>query len=84
MLSFSGIVTFPSAEELQAAALAAPLDRVMVETDSPFLAPVPHRGKSNQPANAAVVGEFLADLRSESVERVAEATLANARTFYGV
>lgn len=83
-LSFSGIVTFPSAGELQAAALAAPLDRIMVETDSPFLTPVPHRGKSNQPANAAVVGEFLANLRGEPVARVAEATSANARTFYGV
>ncbi len=83
-LSFSGIVTFPSAGGLQAAAIAAPLDRVLVETDSPFLAPVPHRGTSNQPANVVVVGEFIAGLRGEPVDLVAEATFANTRAFYGV
>lgn len=84
MLSFSGIVTFPSAQDLQAAAMATPLDRIMVETDSPFLAPVPHRGRSNQPANVAVVGAFIAELRGVAVEDVATATFTNACTFYGV
>ncbi len=82
MLSVSGIATFPSAVELRAAVASAPLDRLMVETDSPYLAPVPHRGERNRPALVARVGEELAALRSESVEAVAAATTANARAFY--
>ena len=84
LLSFSGIVTFGSAQELRAAALITPLDRLLVETDSPFLAPVPHRGKANQPGHVAVVGEFLAELRGESVEVLADATTRNASSLYGL
>ena len=73
-LSFSGIVTFKTAIELQAAALMCPLDRMMVETDSPYLAPLPHRGKPNQPANVALVGAFIANLRDLPVDTVASAT----------
>ena len=81
-LSFSGIVTFPSAEELREAALSTPRDRILVETDSPYLAPVPLRGKANQPANVAIVGEFLADLLSVPAEEFAAITTTNAKTLF--
>ena len=76
-LSFSGIVTFPSAGDLREAALLCPLDRMLVETDSPYLAPVPHRGKSNQPAFVRHVAEEVARLRGIDVEEVARATTDN-------
>ena len=81
-LSFSGIVSFRSAADVQAAARVCPLDRILVETDSPYLAPVPHRGKSNRPAWVSLVGEHLAALRNESVEAIAEATWSNAHRAY--
>ena len=74
-LSFSGIVTFKSADDVRAAAAAAPPDRVLVETDSPFLAPVPHRGATNEPAWVAVVGAAVAAARRESVEALAGRTI---------
>lgn len=77
-LSFSGIVTFKSATDVQQAALICPLERMLVETDSPYLAPLPHRGKPNQPANVALVGAFIATLRGEPVETIAQATSAAA------
>jgi TatD DNase family protein len=77
-LSFSGIVTFKGAPEVQAAAALCPLDRMLVETDSPYLAPVPHRGKPNRPAWVAHVGQHIADLRDIAVDEVAAATTANA------
>ncbi len=83
-LSFSGIVTFPSAKELQAAAKVAPLNRILVETDSPYLAPVPHRGKANKPALVSVVGQFLAEHIGISVEQLAEHTTRNAHDLYGI
>jgi TatD DNase family protein len=73
-ISFSGIVTFPSAPEVQQAASLCPLDRMLVETDSPYLAPVPYRGKPNQPAYVTHVGTFIADLRHEPVELVRQET----------
>jgi len=76
-ISISGIVTFKSAKDLQETAARLPLDRLLVETDSPFLAPVPHRGKPCEPAFVADTARFLADLRGESVEHLAEATSAN-------
>lgn len=82
VLSFSGIVTFPSATDLQAAAALCPLDRLLVETDSPYLAPVPHRGKRNQPAWVPVVGASIAAVRGIAVELVAEATWTNAERTY--
>ncbi len=84
MLSISGIATFPSAPELRAAVAAAPLERLMVETDSPFLAPVPHRGRRNRPALVARVGEEVAALQGRAVEEVAAATTATASSFYGL
>ena len=83
-VSFSGIVTFPSAVDLQAAAVACPLDRMLVETDSPYLAPVPFRGRPNQPAHVATVGTAIADLRNESILLVASATSSNTREVFGL
>ena len=76
-ISFSGIVTFPKAQELRDAAALCPLDRVLVETDSPYLAPVPHRGKSNRPALVPLVGVAVAEAMGRPVAEVAAATWAN-------
>lgn len=76
-ISFSGIVTFKSARELQEVAKNVPADRYLVETDSPYLAPVPYRGKSNQPAWTRHVAEFVAGLRETEVETIAEQTTNN-------
>lgn len=78
-LSFSGIVTFPSATDVAEAAVVCPDDRILVETDSPYLAPVPLRGRTNQPANVAVVGRFVADLKGRDHADFAARTSANAR-----
>jgi TatD DNase family protein len=78
-LSFSGIVTFKNAADLRDAALVCPEDRLLVETDSPYLAPVPHRGRQNQPAFVAVVGTAIAKLRGVEPEHLAAATSHNAR-----
>ena len=77
-ISFSGIVTFKSASEIQEVAKSVPLDRILVETDAPFLAPVPMRGKKNEPAFARHTAEFLAEMRGVSVETLAEQTTDNA------
>ena len=76
-VSISGIVTFKNARDLQDTAKAIPLDRLLVETDSPFLAPVPHRGQTCEPAFVADTAAFLAELRSEPLDQLAEATTAN-------
>lgn len=76
-ISISGIVTFKSARELQATAARLPIERLLVETDAPFLAPVPHRGKTGEPAFVADTARFLADMRGEDPEALAEATRAN-------
>jgi len=76
-ISFSGIVTFKSAESLREVALKVPADRLLVETDSPYLAPVPYRGKSNEPAWVKYVAECLAQLRQTSYEQFAEITTGN-------
>lgn len=76
-ISLSGIVTFKNAVELQDVAKKLPLDRILIETDAPYLAPVPHRGKTNRPAFVKHVAEFLAQLRGDSVENIAAATTAN-------
>jgi TatD DNase family protein len=81
-ISISGVVTFKNAELLREAVRSVPLERLHVETDSPFLAPVPYRGRANEPAFVTVVGEFVAELRGESFVEVREATRANtARLF---
>jgi TatD DNase family protein len=76
-ISFSGIVTFKTATSLQAVAKKVPFDRMLVETDAPYLAPVPHRGQTNQPAYVRHVAEFIAKLRHESLETIARMTTEN-------
>lgn len=76
-ISFSGIVTFKNAVELKEVARQVPADRMLVETDSPYLAPVPKRGKPNQPAYVRYVAEYLAELRGESFEDLAAVTTDN-------
>jgi TatD DNase family protein len=77
-LSYSGIVSFKAADDLRAAAALTPPDRVLVETDAPYLAPVPHRGRANRPEYVTFVGEALATARSESVAETARITSTNA------
>ncbi len=81
-ISISGIVTFKNAKELQDVVRKMPLDRLLIETDSPYLAPVPYRGKQNQPAYVKHVAEFIAELRGESVEKIAEQTTANFKALF--
>lgn len=81
-ISISGIVTFKNAKELQEVAAQIPADRLLVETDSPFLAPVPHRGKPCEPAFVRDTAEFVAELRGESLERLAHQTTANFHTLF--
>jgi TatD DNase family protein len=78
-LSFGGIVTFPKAVEVQAAARETPADRILIETDAPYLAPVPKRGKRNEPALMVHTAERLAALRGESIDEIARNTTANFR-----
>ncbi len=84
LLSFSGIVTFPSAEDLRTAALECPLDQLLIETDSPYLAPVPHRGKPNRPALVPLVGEKIAEVKGIPTVDVETATWATGAAFYGL
>ena len=82
-ISFSGIVTFKSARELKEVAQLVPLDRILIETDSPYLAPTPHRGKTNEPAWVMHVAEEIARLRGISVEAVGKATTDNFFRLFG-
>jgi len=83
-ISFSGIVTFKNALELKDVARRVPLDRMLIETDSPYLAPVPHRGKRNQPAFVRFVGEEIARLRAVDVATIAEHTSNNFFRLFGI
>jgi TatD DNase family protein len=76
-ISFSGIVTFKKATELQEVARRMPLDRILIETDSPYLAPVPHRGKLNDPSKVVHVAEMIATLRSTTTQEIEEASTNN-------
>jgi TatD DNase family protein len=76
-ISISGIVTFKNARDLQETAARLPIERLLIETDAPFLAPVPHRGKTGEPAFVADTARFLADLRGEEVEHLQEVTARN-------
>ncbi len=76
-ISFSGILTFKNAAEVQQAAMMAPADRILVETDAPYLAPVPHRGRANEPAFVRHTAEKLAELRGVTLDAIAETTTAN-------
>jgi len=81
-LSFSGIVTFPNANDVRAAVAICPLDRLLVETDAPYLTPVPHRGKPNRPALVTLVGAAVAEAKGTPVEKIASVTCANAEALY--
>jgi TatD DNase family protein len=83
-LSFSGIVSFASANDVRAAAAVVPRDALLVETDAPFLTPVPHRGTRNEPARLPIVGAALASARDEPIETVAEATRTNATRVFAL
>jgi TatD DNase family protein len=78
-LSFGGILTFPKSAAIQEAARATPADRILIETDAPYLAPVPHRGKRNEPAFMVRTAEKLAELRGVTVDEIAATTSANFR-----
>ena len=84
IISFAGNVSFKNAQNLRGAAAAVPADRLMVETDSPYLAPVPHRGEANEPSHVALVGEAVAIARGQDLGTVARQTTANARRFFGL
>jgi TatD DNase family protein len=83
-ISFSGIVTFKNAQALKEVAQRVPLERMLIETDAPYLAPVPYRGKTNQPAYVRYVAEEIARLRGTSVEEIAAATSDNFFRLFGV
>lgn len=83
-LSFSGIVSFKAADDVRAAAALVPTDRLLCETDAPYLAPVPVRGKRNEPAYLPHVGAALAAARAESIDQIAATTSANATALFGL
>ena len=84
-ISFSGILTFKTAADLREVAAFVPLDRMLIETDSPYLAPMPHRGKTNNPSYVPFVAQQIAQLKSLPIETIAEATSRNfERLFAGV
>jgi len=83
-LSIPGVVTFPKAQSLQDVVIRAPLDRLLVETDSPYLAPIPHRGKTNEPAFVLHTARKIAECRKEPFEEVAARTTQNARAVFRI
>jgi TatD DNase family protein len=83
-ISFAGVVTFPKALPIQAAARMVPLERLLVETDAPYLAPVPHRGKRNEPAFVLETARKVAELRGMALEEIAAATTENFRRLFGM
>jgi TatD DNase family protein len=83
-VSFSGILTFKNANEVRDAAKAFPLDRLLVETDSPFLAPIPYRGKKCEPSMVRATATKLAEIKHEPIERVAESTTRNSRALFRI
>ena len=83
-ISFSGILTFKSAKDLQAVAKALPLDKILIETDSPYLAPMPHRGKTNEPSYVRHVAEYLADLKELPLSEIQRVTSNNFFTLFNI
>ncbi len=83
-ISFSGIVTYKRSEELREAAKKIPKDKILIETDSPYLAPVPHRGKPNEPSYVKHVAETISDVRGISFDEIAEITKANAEKLFRI
>jgi TatD DNase family protein len=82
MISFAGNVTFPKAQQIRDAAVQVPMDRMLIETDSPYLAPVPHRGKRNEPAFVKETARKLGELRGLTAEQVGEQTTRNFYDFF--
>jgi TatD DNase family protein len=82
MISLAGNLTYPAAAAIREAAAYAPADRILVETDAPFLAPIPHRGERNEPALVAHTARFLADLRGLGAEELTAQTTANFHAFF--
>jgi TatD DNase family protein len=82
LVSFTGIVTFKNAQEVQHTAAAVPAGSFMVETDCPYLAPAPHRGKRCEPSHTRLVAEKIAELRGLPVEKIADETTATAQQFF--
>ena len=83
-ISFSGVLTFKAAEEIRSVARSVPMERLLVETDCPFLAPVPYRGKRNEPAFVVETAKKLAELKQVSVEEIAGVTTGNFRRLFGL
>jgi len=83
-ISFSGTVTFPKAKQIHECALKVPQDRFLIETDCPFLAPVPMRGKRNEPSFVEIIASRIADIRDESFSSVAKSSSTNARLLFGL
>jgi TatD DNase family protein len=83
-ISFSGILTFKNAEDLRECAREFPLEKLLVETDSPYLAPIPHRGKKCEPSMVRLTAAKLAEVKGISLEEVARVTTANARRFFRI
>ncbi len=84
MISFAGNITFPKAQPIRDAAKIVPLDRMLIETDSPYLAPVPHRGQRNEPAFVKEVARQIGDLRNLSPEEIGAQTTQNFYSFFGL
>lgn len=83
-ISFSGVLTFKTAEELRSVAQSVPMERLLIETDCPFLAPIPHRGKRNEPAFVIETAKKLAELKQTSIEEIADVTSGNFRRLFGL
>ena len=83
MISFSGAITFPKSAALRDVVKNVPLDRILIETDSPYLAPVPHRGKRNEPSYVTMVAQKVGEMRGLSVEEIGRQTTSNFRRFFG-
>jgi TatD DNase family protein len=83
-ISFSGIITFKKADEVRTAAIQFPLDKILIETDAPFLAPIPHRGKKCEPSMVKLTAMKLAELKGISYEEIARVTTANSKRVFGI
>jgi TatD DNase family protein len=84
MISFAGNVTFPKAQQIRDAALEVPLERMLIETDSPYLAPVPHRGKRNEPAFVKEIARKIGEVRGLSMDEIGERTARNFYNFFKI
>ena len=84
VVSYSGVASFKNAHEVHDSVKQTPLDRMLVETDAPYLTPEPHRGEQNEPANVAFTVQAIAKLREQPELEIADATFANANQFFGI